>query len=190
MDNSRGLGIARVALTLLVAIHPEKLDALLTEADKSLAARLAERVDTWVREQKLGYYPAIDFLADQGVIPETDLEALRELSATVRKRVKREVQTHLWPVFSSVHIERARSQAFLLPRVTPGKLQAREELARHYFPNVVRLELVLTSLDKHSRLEEVAAFTEQKVMRNLKEEFESIVVSAVRRTDEDKESVE
>jgi hypothetical protein len=185
MDSPRGLGIARVALTLQVVIAPEKLDALLTEADKTLGARLAERVDAWVREQRLGYYPAVDFLADQGAIPEADLEALRELAATVRKRVKREVQTHLWPVFSSVHIERTKSLAFQLPRVTPGKPQAREELARHYFPNGVRLELLLTSLDKHSRLEEVAAFTEQKVMRNLKDEFETISVSAVRRVEEE-----
>jgi hypothetical protein len=186
MDSPRGLGIARVALTLQVVIAPDKFDALLTEADKTLGARLAERVDAWVREQKLGYYPAIDFLADQGVISAADIEALRNLAATVRKRVKRDVQTQLWPVFSSVHIERAKSLAFQLPRVTPGKPQAREELARHYFPNGVRLELVLASLDKHSRLEEVAAFSEQKVLRNLRDAFESVSVSALRRVDEDR----
>lgn len=184
MDSPRGLGIARVALTLQVVIAPDKLDALLTEADKTLGTRLAERVDAWVREQKLGYYPAIDFLADQGVIPETDLEALRALAATVRKRVKREVQTHLWPVFSSVHIERAKTLAFQLPRIIPGKPHAREELARHYFPNGVRLELLLASLDKHSRLEEVATFSEQKVLRNLRDAFEVVSVSAPRRVDD------
>lgn len=181
MDSPRGLGIARVALTLQVVIEQEKLEALLRESDKALGTRLAEQVDAWVREQKLGYYPAIDFLVDQGVIAEGELEALHTLAATVRKRVKREVQTRLWPVFSSVHIERTKTIAFQLPRVTPGKPQAREELARHYFPNGVRLELLLTSLDKHSRLEEVTAFTEKKVVRNLKDDFESISVSAVRR---------
>jgi len=115
VDSPRGLGIARVALTLQVVIEQEKLEALLRESDKALGTRLAEQVDAWVREQKLGYYPAIDFLVDQGVIAEGELEALHTLAATVRKRVKREVQTRLWPVFSSVHIERTKTIAFRSP---------------------------------------------------------------------------
>lgn len=184
MDSPRGLGIARVALTLQVTIAPEKLDALLREADKRLAAALAERVDAWVRSEKLGYYPALEFLASQGVIGAQEYEALRGLAATVRKRVKRDVQTHLWPVFSSVHIERAQSLAFLLPRLAPGRPESALLLARHYFPNVVRLELVLASLDKHNRLEEVAAITEQKVVRNLRDAFEAVAVSATRRIED------
>lgn len=184
MDSPRGLGIARVALTLQAVIAVEKIDALLSEADKTLGPRLAERVDAWVRDQKLGYYPALDFLVDQGVVTPEEIEALRHLSATIRKRVKREVQTQLWPIFSSVHIERASTLAFMMPRVTPGKREACQELARHYFPNAVRLELLLSSLDKHNRLEDVATFTEQKLMHNLRDDFESIRVSAVRRVDE------
>jgi hypothetical protein len=184
MDSPRGLGIARVALTLQVTIAPARLDALLREADKQLASRLAERVDAWVRNEKLGYYPALDFLASQGVIGAEEFEALRALAATVRKRVKRDVQTRLWPVFSSVHMERAQSLAFLLPRLTPGKPEAVPLLARHYFPNVVRLELLLSSLDKHSRLEDVAGITEQKVVRNLREDFETVTVSATRRVED------
>lgn len=181
MDSPRGLGIARVALTVQVTVAPEKLDALLRETDKTLGARLAERVDTWVREQKPGYYPALEFLVDQGVVPPEDFETLRVLAATIRKRVKRDVQTRLWPIFSSVQIERAQSLAFNLPRITPGKPDAMAELARHYFPNTVRLELVLASLDKLMRLEDVVAISETKVARNLRDDFEKVVVTAVRR---------
>lgn len=183
MDSPRGLGIARVALTVQVTLAPEKLDALLREDDKTLGTRLAARVDAWVREQRLGYYPALDFLVEQGVVQPEEFEALRALAATIRKRVKRDVQTRLWPVFSSVHIERAQSLTFMLPRLTPGRPEAVTQLAQQYFPNCVRLELLLTSLDKHSRLEDVAGFSEQKVMRNLREDFESVSVSAARRID-------
>jgi len=183
MDNPRGLGIARVALTLQVAIAPGRLDALLREVDKQLATRLAGCVDGWVRNEKLGYYPALDFLASRGVIGAEDFAALRALAATVRKRVKRDVQTRLWPVFSGVHMERAQSLAFLLPRFTPGRPEAVQLLARHYFPNIVRLELILASLDQHSRLADVAGITEQKVVRNLRDAFEAVAVSAVRRVE-------
>ena len=183
MDSPRGLGIARVALTAQVTVAPDKLDALLCESDKVLGSALASQVDAWVRQRRLGYYPALEFLVDQGAVPTEQFEALRTLAATVRKRAKRDVQTHLWPVFSSVHIERAHSLAFLLPRLTPGKPDARSELARHYFPNTVRLELVLSSLDKPQRLEDVVGMTEQKVMRNLVDHFQSVSVAAARRID-------
>lgn len=182
-DSPRGLGIARVALTLQLTIAPEKLEALLREADRQLAVALAARVDAWVRDQKLGYYPALEFLVAQGVVQAEEFEALRTLAATLRKRVKRDVQTCLWPVFSSVQIERAQSMAFLLPRVTPGKPDAVRLLAQHYFPNAVRLELMLATLDKLNRLEDVIAFSEQKVVRNLRDAFETVAVSAARRID-------
>ena len=183
MDNSPGLGIARVALTVQVTVAPDRLDALLREDDKTLGARLAERVDAWVRTQKLGYYPALEFLVTQGVVPPEEFESLRTLAAIIRKRVKRDIQTQLWPVFSSVHIERAQSQTFMLPHLAPGKPDAGSELARYYFPNVVRLELVLASLDKPHRLDDVAGMTEQKVMRNLMDHFVAVAVSATRRID-------
>jgi hypothetical protein len=183
MDNPRGLGIARVALTVQVTMAPHKLDPLLREADKTLGERLADRVDTWVRERKLGYYPALDFLADQQAVSAEEYESLRTLAAAIRKRVKRDVQTRLWPVFSSVYIERAQSLAFMLPRLTPGGAEARAQLARHYFPNTVRLELQLSSLDKLQRLEDAAGISESKVLRNLRDDFEAVAVSAVRRVE-------
>jgi hypothetical protein len=180
MDSPRGLGIARVALTLQVTIAPDKLDAMLPESDRQLAAALAARVDAWVRNERLGYYPALDYLVDQGVIAPEQFGALRALAATIRKRVKRDIQMQLWPVFSSVQIERAQSLAFLLPRLMPGRADAARRLAEHYFPNVVRLELTLSSLDKHVRLEDATGITEHKVMRNLLDVFEAVTVSATR----------
>jgi len=106
---------------------------------------------------------------------------VKSLAAQIRKRVKREVQTHLWPVFSSVQIERATTLAFTLPRVTPAQPDALARLAQHYFPNAVRLELVLTTLDKQHRMEEAEKFSSSKVVRNLRDAFESVSVTATRR---------
>jgi len=183
MASPPGLGIAHVALTVQVAVVPEKLDALLRESDKTLGMRIARMVHAWVREQTLGYYPALEFLVDQGVVPAEDFETLRTLSATIRKRIKRDVQSQLWPIFSSVHIERTQTLAFLLPRLSPSRPGALEELAAHYFPNVVRLELLLSSLDKSQRLEDVTSHTETKVMRHLLDHFATVSVSATRRVD-------
>ena len=181
MDNSRTLGIVPVALTLQVVMAPERLDALLNEAEKNIGRSLAGRVDTIVRSEKHGYYPALDYFEGHaGMQPEL-LVMVKTLAAQIRKRAKRDVLTHLWPVFSSVHIERATTLAFTMPRVTPAQPDALVRLAQHYFPNTVRLELVLTTLDKQHRLDEAENFSSQKVIRNLREVFESVNVTTTRR---------
>jgi hypothetical protein len=181
MDNPHTLGIVPVSLTLQVVMAPERLDAQLNAAEKNLSRTLAERVDSIVRSEKHGYYPALNYFEGHaGLAPEW-LAMEKMLAAQIRKRVKRDVLTHLWPVFSSVHIERATTLAFTLPRVTPSQPDALARLAQHYFPNAVRLELVLTTLDKQHRLDEVEKFSSQKVMRNLRDAFESVTVTATRR---------
>jgi hypothetical protein len=181
MDSSRTLGIVPVALTLQIVMAAERLSALLNEAEKNIGRSLAERVDTIVRNEKHGYYPALDFFEGHaGMQPEL-LVQVKTLAAQIRKRVKRDVQTQLWPVFSSVHIERATTLAFILPRMTPAQPDALARLAQHYFPNAVRLELILTTLDKQHRLDEAEKFSSDKVVRNLRDVFESVSVTATRR---------
>lgn len=181
MVSSQTLGIVPVRLTVEVVMAPERLEALLTDSDRHIGETLAERVDAIVRSEKLGYYPALEFFAGHPGFGTDRLEQLKHLAAQIRKRVKRDLQTCLWPVFSSVQIERARTLAFTLPRVTPGRPDAREALARHYFPNCVRLELLLSTLDKQQCMDEVEKFTSQKVQRNLRDAFDSVSVTAVRR---------
>lgn len=181
MDNSGTLGIVPVALTVQVTLATQRLEALLSAAERSLGQLLAARVQAIVTAQHLGYYPALDFFEGH---PDMDPELIvtaKTLAAQIRKRVKREVQTHLWPVFSSVRIERATTLAFTLPRMTPAQPDALARLAQHYFPNTVRLELVLTTLDKQHRLEAAEESSASKVVRNLRDVFESVQVSATRR---------
>ena len=184
MVNPGTLGVVPVALTLQVTIAPERLEVLLSAAEMNLGHTLAARVEAIVRTDKLGYYPALDFFDGHPDMDQELITMAKSLAAQIRKRVKREVQTHLWPVFSSVRIERATSLAFTLPRMTPAQPEALEKLAQHYFPNIVRIELVLSTLDKLHRLEEVENFSAQKVMRNLRDAFETVHVTASRRLEE------
>lgn len=181
MDNPGTLGIVPVALTIQVVMAPERLEALSNAAERSIGRTLAERVDAIARAQRLGYYPALDYFEDHPDMDPALIGTVKGLAAQIRKRVKREVQTHLWPVFSSVQIERATTLAFILPRIKPAEPEALARLAQHYFPNVVRLELVLTTLDKQHRLEEAEQFSSSKVVRNLRDAFESVSVTATRR---------
>jgi len=182
MNSPRGLGIAQVALRVQVELAAERLHAVLSEADLRIGHDIAVLVDGIVRDENLGYYPAIDYFADHPTMDSGLMARLKDVAAQIRKRVKREVQTHLWPVFSSLQIEQAESLAFTLPRISLSESNAVEKLAAHLFPNRVRLDLILATLDKHARLEEAEAITSTKVVRNLRDVFVSVDVSAVRRS--------
>lgn len=181
MDNPGTLGFVPVALTLLVVMAPERLEAQFSSAEMNLGRTLAERVQAIVRADRIGYFPALDFFDDHPDMDPELLGTVKTIAVQIRKRVKTEVKANLWPVFSSVQIGRATSLAFTLPRVSPAQPDALARLAQHYFPNAVRLELVLTTLDKQHRLEEVEKFSSGKVVRNLRDAFESVVVTATRR---------
>lgn len=181
MDSPRSLGIVSVSITLNVTLATERLDALLSTAEKNIGLELAAQVNRIVQAEKLGYYPALDYFENSTNLGPELLVTVKALAAQIRKRIKREVQIHLWPVFSSVRIERATTLAFTLPRVSPSQPDALAKLAQHYFPNAVRLELVLTTLDKQHRLDEVERFSSDKVVRHLLDVFESVSVGATHR---------
>src|SRR4030065_614848 len=108
MDKPGTLGLVPVALTIQVMMAPERLDALSNAAEGDIGRTPAARVDTLVRAQRLGYYPALDYFEDHPDMDPALIGMVKSLAVQIRKRVKREVQTHLWPVFSSVQIERAK----------------------------------------------------------------------------------
>jgi len=114
MDKPGTLGLVPVALTVQVVMAPERLEAQLSAAERNLGRALAERVDAIVRAEKLGYYPALDFFENHPGMDPVLIGMVKSLAAQIRKRVKREVQTQLWPVFTSVQIERATTLAFYL----------------------------------------------------------------------------
>jgi len=183
MESPRGLGIVQVALRVQVEIVPDRLSAVLSEADRRVGRDLAVNVDRIVHAEGLGYYPAIEYFEGHSGLDIALMDRLKDVAARIRKRVKREVQTHLWPVFSSLQIEQTESLAFTLPRISFSAKDALDRLAEHLFPNRVRLDLLLATLDKHARLEEAEAITSTKVMRNLRDVFASVEVSAVRRSE-------
>jgi len=108
-----------VALTLQVVMAPERLDALLNEAEKMSAAHSLNASTPLSGPRNTAITRRSIFRRPCRHAPEL-LVMVKTLAAQIRKRVKRDVQTHLWPVFSSVQIERATTLAFNMPRVTPA----------------------------------------------------------------------
>ncbi len=180
MINSRSIIIARIALTLHIVVTPSYLKQHQGAIAASFGGDLAKAVDAFVRERHLGYFPALDYFVDQPSVDPKLLAAATDLARMVRDSVRREVQHHLVPFFSQVVIKRITSPAFMLPRVSLHQADALEALARHYFPNSVRLDLVASSVERGPKVENLEKAAARRALWNLRDHFEHVEVTDAR----------
>ncbi len=140
-----------------------------------IGENLAGQVDAHVNEQRLGYYPALDYFREwPNAVDPALLELCTQLGQWVEAYARRELRRRLSRAFSSVTLEEARLAAFAMPRVLPSRDGAPAQLALHYSPNRLRLELRLGLLSKQGqdRFEPRVLLTE-RLHRCLGEAFAS-----------------
>ena len=70
--------------------------------------------------------------------------------------------------------------AYNLPNIRQNEHNALDCLARHYTPNTIKLDLVLNIIQNREPKEGLDRFAKQLVYRWLREDFESIEISAAR----------
>ena len=70
--------------------------------------------------------------------------------------------------------------AFSLPKVRPNQIDAVEQLAKHYTPDSVKIELILTMMRRDSEAEDNRAepYARKMIFRWLEAEFESLEVTS------------
>lgn len=180
MTNPRSVVVARIALTLHIVVTPTFLKQYLGGLGANLGSDLAKAVAAVTREHHLGYFPALDYFTDQPGVDANLLATAVDLAKTLRAAVRRDVQRFLVPFFSQVVVKRITSPAFSLPRVTPQQVDAMEALARHYFPDTVRLDLVVSSVERGSQLENLEKAATRRALWNLRDHFLLVEVTDAR----------
>lgn len=145
---------------------------------------LAEQIHDYVKKQQMGYYPALDyFMLDEvkqaGALDPDLLDAAESMSWLVCRLVCNEIQSRLRQVFSSVKFQTVQTIAYTMPAVRFGAANALHDLALHYTPLNVKLELVLSMISKRETDEGFEPFIRRALHRWLQDSFESIDVSSV-----------
>lgn len=171
--------VDHVALTLRVTLAEnavwQHLPAEATKAGRELAAF----VDRYCREHQLGYYPAIEYFRQ---VPEADqqlIDAAEKLAWEVSKKAREQVLSRLRPVFSNVKVQSVQMASSALPPVRPGQPSALDQLAAHYAPNRVRMELLASLLrkDADQRSEAMEGYARKMVFRWLSGLFDDVEVA-------------
>lgn len=148
-----------------------------------LGKGLSVQIDDYVRRERLSYYPALDYFRDRPDAVDPALLALvDEVAAFCIRYATREFRRRLARAFSNVQVQQSQSTAYTLPRVLRRANDAERALARHFAPNQVKLELILSSVEREifEGFEKLAA---RKVTGWAKAPFASFELFPARRLD-------
>lgn len=163
--------VVTIAASLTVSVPEQVVEQNVGYLPWVLGENLAGQVDSYVMEQGLGYYPALDFFRDhpEAVDPAL-LQLIDEVASYCAAYTRSELRRRLSRVFSNVQFEQVQCLAYTMPRVRPQRGNAPAELARHYTPDTLKMELLLSTIQRgHFEGEERMAL--EKVSRLGREPF-------------------
>jgi hypothetical protein len=146
----------------------------------TVGEQLAEQVAERARRESLGYYPAVDYLRDRGMLDSQLLDVLDQLTWLATSLTGEELRSRLRPVFAGVQLQSMQAIAYSMPRIRPSQRDARSQLLRHLTPNRVRFDLLLTLFRRPAALQSLDRYIEEVVYRHLRESFDSLDVGSVR----------
>ncbi|MGM0592921.1 MAG: hypothetical protein ACQETD_00155 [Pseudomonadota bacterium] len=172
--------VVTVAANLTVTVPETVVEANVGYLPWVLGENLAGQVDPWVMEQGLGYYPALDFFRDQPEAADPALlQLIDEIATFCAAYARRELRRRLSRAFSSVQVEQVQCIAYTMPRVRPSRSGSPAALAAHYTPNRLKIELLLSSIQKGA-FEGIETLTLNKLMRFGREPFEAFQINGSR----------
>ena len=141
--------VVTIASSLTVSVPEEVVEQQVGYLPWVLGENLAGQVDTYVMEERMGYYPALDFFRDYPEAVDQGLLALiDEVASFCASYARRELRQRLSRVFSSVQIEQVQCAAYTMPRMRPNRSNGPMDLAQHYAPDTLKMELLLSSIQK------------------------------------------
>ena len=170
----------KVLVILNVQLKQEALQQYLPCSASIIGKTLASIADEYEKENKTGYYPAIDFFKTRDNVDPDLIASAEQVAWLVSKLARETIQSKLRPIFSSVQFQSIQTLAFSLPKVRPNKPDVMEELAKHYTPDSVKMELVLTMMRRDSEAEDNRAepYARKMMFRWLEAEFETVEISS------------
>lgn len=168
----------RVLIIIDVQLKAEQLQQYLPCSANIIGQTLALIADEYEKENKTGYYPAVDFFKTLDNVDPDLITSAEQVAWLVAKLARETIQLKLRPIFSSVQFQSIQTLAFSLPKVRPNKKDAIEELGKHYTPDSVKVELVLTMMRRDSEAQDNRAepYARKMMFRWLESEFEVLEV--------------
>jgi len=172
--------VDHISLILRLTVAETVLQRQLSASASKIGEELASAIDKYSREYKLGYYPAIDYFRQTVGIDQGLIDSAEHMARFASKLARKEVQSRLRPIFSRVKFQSIQTEAFTLPSVRPNQPSAFDLLVKHYTPDTIKMELLVSLLrkDEDQRGDAVEAYARKMIYRWLKDVFENVELTA------------
>ena len=174
------LSLTRVAVSLQVKVPAEAIEQHSAASPYIIGEELARQVAAYAHHERLGYYPALEYFRTVEAIEPDLLEAAESISWLVCGLVQEELKTRLRVVFSSMKIESVQTVAYTMPGIRPGSSNALHDLAQHYTPDQVRVNLVASSIRRQDNDQDVTIkLARHQICRWLKDRFSNLEITSM-----------
>ncbi|MGA7801337.1 MAG: hypothetical protein WCC36_11050 [Gammaproteobacteria bacterium] len=175
-----GLRFARVALAVRAQVPSDALERYLPFPPRFVGEELAGQANSYALENETGYFPALDYLQSQGIVDQDLYNAAEQAGWMATQLVREEVQVRLRPVVASLTFQSILCTSFTMPTVRPRELDALQRLADHFTPDTVKVELLMSLLQRGDPSEGLERLSTQLVFRWLSSAFASVEVTGAR----------
>ena len=170
---------SKVAATLDLKVSQHDLEKHLPASPYVVGEELAEQAIEYELENKLGYYPAVEFLKEQGAIDKDLANAVENIAWLVSNLIREEITTRLRPAFSIIKFENIQLRALKMPTVRPNKKNTRHDLAAQYTPDHAHISLVTTSIKHYDDATTAERMTRNLIHRWLNDHVDGLDVTSV-----------
>lgn len=169
----------KVAATLDLKVSQHDLDKHLPASPYVVGEEIAEQAINYELDNKLGYYPAVDYLKKQSALDEDLVNAVENIAWLVSNLIREEITARLRPAFSIVKFENIQLHALKMPIVRPNKKNARHDLVAHYTPDHAHVSLVVTSIKHYDDATTAERMTRNLIHRWLNDHVDALDITSV-----------
>ncbi len=166
-----------VAVAIRVRVPSQLIENHSVASPYVVGEELARQVAAYVQDYHLGYYPAMEYFRGQEQIDAELFAAVESISWLVVDLVRQNIIASLRVIFTGLEVESIHPVVETMPPVRPGTSNAMRELALHFTPDQVRVNLVARSIRNNARIsDEVLQQTREKILDCMKGRFASYEV--------------
>ena len=162
--------VAQISERLVASKIPVGLEALVSD--------VADLAMVYESKHALGYYPALDYLANNEAFPDELFRLFENSCQIISYMVSSLILNKLKAAFSQVYLISIHHLAYNMPPVRRRDSKARDQLAIHYMPNRLHIELELSQIQKMPMSSEYEVFARRLVYRWLSDSFEHFEITA------------
>jgi len=131
----------KVALSIDLKIMHSIIEQHVAASPYVVGIELARQIDFYVREQHLGYYPALDYFHGKDIIDSDLYNTAESIAWLLENLTQQSLRTHLRPLLGELQFDSTHVQIFVLPHVRPNQSNALHGLTTHLTPDHLRVSL-------------------------------------------------